>query len=99
MPSQSDSHISSFRRGICFQAKRICGCASAARDVAANLSEEYTGRCNDVVFQAGRAAPSVFDHEERKLRVYVHGEDFVIAGMPKEFKWLQESSAQKCCHS
>ena len=40
-------------------------------------------------FRAGKASPCVFYLRERGLRGYIHGDDFVVVGMPNELKWLQ----------
>ena len=52
------------------------------RDAAANWSDEYTQRLIEMGFTVGKATRCVFYHEQRGLRAYVHGEDFVVVGQP-----------------
>ena len=56
------------------------------RDAAANWSEEYIERLLAVGFKAGIAPPCAFYHRERGLRAYIHGDDFVVVGMPAQRK-------------
>ena len=65
------------------------------RDAAANWSEEYTERLLAVGFNAGVASPCVFYHRERGLRAYIHGDDFVVVGMPAQLKWMQDRLEEK----
>eukprot|EP00973_Karenia_brevis_P062393 8677845-Karenia_brevis.AAC.1 len=37
-----------------------------------------------------RASPCAFHHPERKLRVVVHGDDFLGAGREKQLNWLRQ---------
>ena len=60
------------------------------RDAAANWAEEYTGRLRSMGFTPGKATPCVFHHATRGLRAYVHGDDFVVIGMPQGLKWMQQ---------
>ena len=46
-------------------------------------------------FTVGRASPCVFDHAQRGLRAYVHGDDFVVTGMPAELHWMREKIEEK----
>ena len=59
------------------------------RDAAANWSEEYTERMLSMGFTVGKATPCVFHHARRGLRAYVHGDDFVVVGMPEDLKCMQ----------
>ena len=77
----------------------MCGKLNKAmygtRDAAANWSEEYTSRLVDMGFKVGAASPCVFHHPQRGLRAYVHGDDFVVVGMPKDLKWMQSKVEEK----
>ena len=65
------------------------------RDAAANWSDEYTQRLVEMGFKSGRATPCVFHHEEKGLRAYIHGDDFVVVGLPQNLKWMQERLERK----
>ena len=64
------------------------------RDAAANWSEEYADTMVSMGFQAGKATPCVFYHAKRGLRAYVHGDDFVVVGMPEDLNWMREEMEQ-----
>lgn len=65
------------------------------RDAAANWSEEYTERLMNMGFTVGKASPCVFYHAGRGLRAYVHGDDFVVTGMPAELQWMRSKIEEK----
>ena len=46
-------------------------------------------------FRLGKATPCVFYHQQRGMRAYIHGDDFVVVGMPKDLHWMQEPLEQK----
>ena len=65
------------------------------RDAAANWSDEYTQRLVEMGFKTGKASPCVFHHKEKGLRTYIHGDDFVVIGLPAALKWMQERLERK----
>lgn len=67
----------------------------STRDAVANWSDECTQRLIKMGFKAGRATPCVFYHQQKGLRAYIHGDDFVVVGMPKDMHWMQEQLEQK----
>ena len=50
------------------------------RDAAQNWEMEYTGFMKSLGFAQGIATPCVFYHQERDIRIAVHGDDFTTAG-------------------
>ena len=46
-------------------------------------------------FAQGAATPCVFYLQERGLRAYVHGDDFVVIGKPEHFKWMRDNLEEK----
>ena len=64
------------------------------RDAAVNWAEEYSGRLINMGFKQGKATPCAFFLKERGLRAYVRGDDFVVAGVPKELKWMRDQLEQ-----
>ena len=41
-------------------------------------------------FDQGVASPCVFDHKQRGIRTYVHGDDYVSTGMPHQLDWMKK---------
>lgn len=65
------------------------------RDAAANWAEEHAGLLFDIGFKAGGASPCVFVHEGRRLKAYVHGDDFVVSGKKEDRRWLRLEMEKK----
>ena len=72
----------------------MCGMLKKAmygtRDAAQNWEYEYTEFLEGAGFTRGKASPCAFLHEERKLRLVVHGDDFTILGKAKDLDWFRE---------
>merc|ERR1711978_399656 len=60
------------------------------RAAANSWAKEYTTKLLGWQFKRGRSTPCVFYHSERRLRVMVHGDDFVSLGPAEEVKWFHE---------
>ena len=58
------------------------------RGVAHNLHNAYTQQFMDVGFKQGFASPCIFYRPEKKIRAYVHGDDYVSTGFP--VRWVQK---------
>ena len=56
---------------------------------------EYTQQLVDVGFQQGLASPCIFYHPEKKIRSYVHGDDYVSTGSAETLKWMQAKLESK----
>ena len=56
--------------------KSMYGC----RDAAANWEEFSTGTLKEIGFRPGVASPCLMWHEDWKVRLFKHGDDFVMAG-------------------
>ena len=65
------------------------------RDAAQNWHNEYTKQLVDVGFQQGLASPCIFYHPEKKIRSYVHGDDYVSTGSREALKWMQTKLESK----
>ena len=65
------------------------------RDAAQNLHNEYSQQLLDVGFQQGRASPCIFFNPVKKIRTYVHGDDYVSSGQPEALKWMQLKLEEK----
>ena len=61
------------------------------RAAASSWAKEYTRRLKEWGFRRGRSTPCVFEHEERDLKVMVHGDDFVTLGLEEQIKWFHEN--------
>ena len=60
------------------------------RGAAQNWFEEYSNQLCSVGFQQGKATPCVFNRPERRIRIMVHGDDYISTGMPKDFEWMKK---------
>ena len=69
----------------------MCG----TRDAAQNWGEECANTLNEMGFTQGKASPCVFQHEERKIRTYIHGDDFVSSAQGEQLKWMKEQLEKK----
>ena len=65
------------------------------RDAAANWSDECTQRLVEMGFRTGKATPCVFYLKERWPRACIHGDYFVVIGIPRELKWMQDQLERK----
>ena len=65
------------------------------RDAAQNWQEEFSQQLVSNGFTRGVASPCVFHHESRGIRTLVHGDDYVIVGMPRQLQWLEERLKSK----
>ena len=50
------------------------------RDAAINWHDEYSSQLVDVGFVQGKASPCTFYHPTRRVRIVVHGDDYVWVG-------------------
>ena len=66
--------------------KAVCGTREAPQSWQMHVTEIL----HSLGFKAGKANPCVFRHEGRDLAVTVHVDDFLVAGLPQDLKWLKE---------
>ena len=58
---------------------------------AAQAWEDFYSRCfREVGFTRGMGCPVVFRHVGRDIDIAVHGDDFVVAALPKQLHWIRE---------
>ena len=60
------------------------------RDAAQNWYKEYSQQLIGIGFTQGKASPCTLYHPTRNIRTYVHGDDYVSSGMPKELEWMKK---------
>ena len=60
------------------------------RDAAQNWEHAYIEFLETVGFRVGTASPCVFFHEDRGIRLVVHGDDFTVLGSGTELDWFRE---------
>ena len=65
------------------------------RDAAQNWAAEYTAFLIKIGFVVGKASPCNFVHNERKIALTVHGDDFTIIGNNMQLKWLGDKMRQR----
>ena len=65
------------------------------RDAAQNWYKEYSNHLIQIGFHQGQASPCTFYNEEKAIRTYVHGDDYVSTGMPKSLQWLRKELEKK----
>ena len=57
------------------------------RDAASNWEEKYASHLISCGFAQGKSSPCVFYHEERGIRLVVHGDDFTFLGNDQALDW------------
>ena len=60
------------------------------RDAAANFQREVGSFMRTAGFVQGRYNPCTYWHPRKKLRTFVHGDDFVTQGRRQEAAWLKK---------
>ena len=60
------------------------------RDAAVNWEAFYVSTLAEVEFQVRKYSTCLFWHPTRRLRVWVHGDDFVARGGRKQVMWLYD---------
>ena len=60
------------------------------RDAAMNWAKCYTDALIELGFTKGATSPCTFWHPQRRIRLAVHGDDFVSEGATADLKWLDE---------
>lgn len=70
------------------------------RDAAMNWQDEFIEIFVKNEFQRGNAFLCNLHHQQRKLRVTVHGGDFTSTGTKRQFKWFNDllDSIYECKH-
>ena len=66
-----------------------------ARDAAQNWQEEFSSMLESIGFKAGRSSPCIFYHENKDIRTFVHGDDYVSAGSSEDLDWLRKRLEEK----
>ena len=66
------------------------------REAAQIGASEYADILVSVDSTQGRAFPWVFHHEQRGIRSFVHGDDYVSAAMPNQLEWFKTQLEGKC---
>ena len=57
------------------------------RRAAEGGQDEYSSGLRDVGFRHGSASACIFRHEERRIAVIVHGDDFTVSGPKSSLDW------------
>ena len=65
------------------------------RDAAGNWEAEYSGTCTDAGLVAGVGCPCIFVHEDRDIKMIVHGDDFISAASRENLKLLKRILEKK----
>ena len=77
----------------------MCGLLNKAlygtRDAAQNWEYEYVDFMTQLGFRRGKFSPCAFYHEEKQLRVVVHGDDFTILGEELELDWFRRAISER----
>ena len=66
------------------------------RDAAQNWFDAYSQQFVHIGFQQKVASPCTFHHQQRSIRTYSHGDDYVSTGKPRDLKWLKNQFESKC---
>ena len=65
------------------------------RDAAQNWGEECAETMIKAGFVRGLASPCTFYHPQRKIRTYIHGDDYVAVGKGEQLLWLKKTLNNK----
>ena len=65
------------------------------RPAARQWQLEVTKTLTEQGFEVGKASPVVFNHKEKGLMVFVHGDDFVSSGEERDIIWLRKLLEKK----
>ena len=65
------------------------------RDAAQNWEHAYISFLEGIGFVNGVASPCVFNHEERDVRIVVHGDDFTILGQETQLDWFRKQIVER----
>ena len=92
VPAKRNIHIElpmeDFEEGMCGKLRKSM---YGTRYVAQNWDMEYDGFMKSLGFRQGRGASCVFCHEERELRLVVHGDDFTVLGPVQGLEWFRNA--------
>ncbi len=69
----------------------MCG----TRDAAQNWEAEHTEMVLQAGFAQGKYSACVFHHEQKKVRIVVHSDDFTVVGESKRLDWFREARGYK----
>ena len=64
-------------------------------DAAQNWYQEYLEQLIQIGFQQGKASPCLFYNEDKGIRTYVHGDDYVSTGKPEALKLMKGQLEKK----
>ena len=77
----------------------MCGKLNKAmygtRDAAQNWEYAYIEWLESIAFRRGRASPCVFYHEDKGIRLVVHGDDFTVLGYEESLDWFRRCINEK----
>lgn len=65
------------------------------REAATNWEREYSKTMRDLGFVQGKASSVTFYHPLKRMRVVVHGDDFIISGDEGDLWWLHDELVTK----
>ena len=65
------------------------------RDAARNWAAEVERTMGELGFTTGTHNPCLFHHQTRRIRTFVHGDDYVSKAMPEQLRWMQRKFDEK----
>ena len=74
---------------------RLKGAMYGTRKASQYWQTEYTQTMTDSGFETGRASPCTFQHKEKEIMCFVHGDDFVASGKLKDIQWMRKELEAK----
>lgn len=77
--------------GMCGRLKKSM---YGTRDAASNWEECYSQRLGQYGFKAGLTSPCIMYHEERSIRLVVHGDDFTFLCHHEDLCWVEKIMSQ-----
>ena len=79
--------------------ERMCGelrlSMYGTRDAAQNWYNEYSQQLIRMGSIQGTSSPCTFYNPARRIRTYVHGDDYVSTGLPENLNWMKRELEKK----
>ena len=69
-------------------------CLYGTRDAAKGWQDRLSEHLVSIGFRRGKAYPSVFVHVGRKIRLLVHGDDYMLSGFEEDLTWFESELAK-----
>ncbi len=91
LPEEALSDGESKEEWVAYLEKSLYG----TRDAALNFQKECRKYLSSLGFRIGRYNVSTYYHEEKNLKMMLHGDDFATVGGVEEIQWLRKKMEER----